>query len=203
MVRAGLSSGVIVTAALDLIDQAGPAGLTLAAVAERLGVATPSLYKHVANLAELRRLVAVRILADLTTQLTTAVMGRSGDEAVTQLMHTYRTYVQQHPGRYAAVPPDPLHGDPDVAAAGTQLLEVFLAVLRAYHLPESATIHAIRRLRSIAHGFTSIEASGGFGLPEDVDETYQQLIAMFLTSLPGATTARPVSTPTRTGEEQS
>jgi hypothetical protein len=55
--------------------------------------------------------------------------------------------------------------------------------LRGYDLDGSAAVHATRCARAIAHGFASIEASGGFGLPEDLDETYERLIRMFLASL--------------------
>ncbi|MGH3711865.1 MAG: TetR/AcrR family transcriptional regulator [Micromonosporaceae bacterium] len=190
MPRAGLSTRAVVDAALDLIDARGPDALTLAAVAGRTGVATPSLYKHVGSLAELRTLLAVRVLEELTEQLTAAALGTSGDDATTALMHAYRRYVQQHPARYAALPPDPLH-DPELAAAGTKLLHVVLAVLRGYDLADSDLIHATRALRVIAHGFASIEASGGFGLPEAVDETYHQMIQMFLANLPRPSQKRP------------
>jgi hypothetical protein len=36
----------------------------------------------------------------------------------------------------------------------------------------------------IVHGFVSIESSGGFGMAEDPAETYEQLIQMYLASLP-------------------
>jgi hypothetical protein len=36
----------------------------------------------------------------------------------------------------------------------------------------------------MVHGFGVIEAAGGFGLPEDLDETYEQLIRMFIASMP-------------------
>lgn len=183
MPRAGLSTTAVVDAALAVVDEGGLGALTLAAVAQRTGVATPSLYKHVAGLPDLRVLLGVRVLEDMADRFTKAVLGRSGDDAVTALMHTYRAYVHQHPARYAAMPLDPLH-DPALAAAGGKLLEVVLAALRGYGLTDSETIHATRCLRSIAHGFTSLEANGGFGLPEDLDETYDQLIAVVLAGLP-------------------
>jgi hypothetical protein len=48
----------------------------------------------------------------------------------------------------------------------------------------SDAIHAIRRMRAIVHGFSTLESGGGFGLPEDLDETYRQLVAMCLAALP-------------------
>ena len=183
MPRAGLSTTVVVDAALDVVDAHGPDALTLAAVASRTGVAAPSLYKHVGSLAALRALVGVRVMDQLTGRLTAAVMGRSRADAVAALMHTCRAYVVEHPGRYAAMPMDPLH-DPVLAEAGQRLVAVFLAVLRGYGLRGSAAVHATRCLRAIVHGFVSLEAAGGFGLPEKLDRTYEQLVAMFTASLP-------------------
>jgi len=172
----------VVDAALEVLDEQGVEALTLAAVAARTGVAAPSLYKHVAGLAELRMLLGVRIMDEMTERFTATAMGRSGDEAVAVLLHGYRDYVREYPARYAALPVDPLH-DPALAAAGNRLLQVFLATLRGYGLDDSAAIHATRCARSIAHGFASIEASGGFALAENLDETYARLIAMFQASL--------------------
>lgn len=183
MPRAGLSTAAVVDAALTVADEHGIEGLTLAAVAGQTGVATPSLYKHVAGLGELRTLLGARVLTDMAEYFTRAVLGRSGDDAVTALMHAYRAYVKEHPARYAAVPLDPLH-DPALAPAGGKLMEVVLGVLRAYDLQPSEAIHATRCLRAVAHGFASLEAGGGFGLPEDLDHTYGQLIAAVVGQLP-------------------
>ena len=183
MPRAGLSTAAVVDAALAVIDEGGLESLTLAAVAARTGVATPSLYKHVAGLADLRVLLGIRVLEDMTERFTAAVLGRSGDDAVAALLHAYRDYVRAHPARYAAMPLDPLH-DPALAAPGGKLLEVVFATLRAYGLTDSAAVHTTRGLRAVAHGFASLEACGGFGLPEDLDETYDQLVRAFIASLP-------------------
>lgn len=188
MPRAGLSAPAVVEAALAVIDEHGVAGLTLAAVAQRCGVAAPSLYKHVSNLAELKDLVGVRVLNELADRFAEAALGRSGADAITALMQAYRAYVLAHPARYAAMPVDPLH-HPELAAAGMRQLEVIQAALRPWRLGPSEAIQAIRRLRVIAHGFASLESAGGFGLPEDLDETYRRLIAMFLADLPAI--ARP------------
>jgi len=174
----------VVDTALVVLDARGLEALTLAAVAERAGVAPPSLYKHVSGLADLRNLVAVRVMDELSGELTAAVIGLSRDEAIEALMWAARRYVQRHPARYGAVPPDPLR-DPATAAAGTRLMEVFLTVLRGYRLAGPAAIHATRLLRSVLHGFCALEATGGFGLPEDLDETFQQLIRMYTQSLRG------------------
>jgi AcrR family transcriptional regulator len=186
MPRAGLSTGAVVDAALDVVDDQGLGALTLAAVADRTGVAAPSLYKHIGNLGELRVLVAARVMAEMTDRFTAAVIGLGHGDAVTALMLEYRRYVVEHPARYAAMPIDPLH-DPVLVAGGTKLLSVLLAVFRGYGLTDDDAIHVTRCLRAIVHGFASIEAGGGFGLSADLDQTYQQLIRMFVASLPRPT----------------
>lgn len=182
MPRAGLTTAGVVDAAIDLIDERGIGALTLAAVAEGSGVAAPSLYKHVASLAGLRALVAARVMDELTRRFSAAVLGLGRDEAVAALMRSYRGYVLEHAARYAAMPHNPLQ-DPALADAGGRLLNVFLGALKGYGLSDAEAIHATRCLRASVHGFAVIEASGGFGLPPDLDESYERLIRMFISDL--------------------
>ena len=180
--RIGLTTDAVVGVALALVDEKGLGALSLAAVADRAGVAAPSLYKHVANLADLRDLMAVRVLREVTAVFAGVVMGRSGDDAVRELMRAYRAWVLANPGRYALLPLDPLH-HAGMAAAGQELLDVFVAVMRGYGLDAAGTTHAIRRMRAAAHGFADLEANGGFGVPEDTGATYEQVIDMVVRSL--------------------
>lgn len=182
MPRAGLSTDAVVDVALALVDEKGLDALSLAAVADRAGVAAPSLYKHVGSLADLRDLMAIKVIRQVTGLLRAQVMGRSADDAVEALMRAYRAFVVANPGRYGLAPLDPLHHD-GMAGAAQELLDVFVAVLRGYGLDETATTHAIRRMRAATHGFVVLEIGGGFGLPEDIETTYDQVIAMVLRSL--------------------
>jgi AcrR family transcriptional regulator len=178
--RASLSTDAVVDIALRILDEEGVPALTLSAVAGRAGVATPSLYKHVRNLADLRELVSIRILNELADRGTTAVLGRSGDEALREFMLAWRDYVIRHPGRYAFLIQTP---EPALDDAADRLLGILFAVLRSYGLRDSEAIHAARALRSAVHGFTSLEAAGGFGLPEKLDDSYEFLIRMVIAGL--------------------
>lgn len=182
MPRARLTTDAVVDVALALVDEKGIEALSLAAVADRAGVAAPSLYKHVGSLADLRTLLALRILRQVTGVFAGVVMGRSGDDAVEALMRAYRGYVLANPGRYALLPLDPLRQDV-LADAANEQLAVFVAVLRGYGLEDAAATHAMRRLRAAVHGFADLESGGGFGLPEDIETTYDGLIDMCLRSL--------------------
>jgi len=55
--------------------------------------------------------------------------------------------------------------------------------VRGYGLQAEGATHAIRRLRATVHGFVGLEVGGGFGMPEDIETTYEQTIDMVLRSL--------------------
>ncbi|NBE96567.1 TetR/AcrR family transcriptional regulator [Nonomuraea sp. KC401] len=183
MPRASLSAEAVVELACCIVDERGAEALTLSAVAGRAGVATPSLYKHVRNLAELRDRLSERVLTELADRTAEAVLGRSGDEAVRAFLRAWRAYVLEHPQRYAAIRQDP---GPQASPAGQRLLSISVAVLRAYGLEGSALIHATRCLRAAAHGFTVLEVSGGFAMDEQTGDSYELLIDMLLKGLPTA-----------------
>ncbi|MBO1418512.1 TetR/AcrR family transcriptional regulator [Streptomyces sp. FH025] len=183
MPRVGLTPDQVVDHALALIDEQGAEALTLASVAARAGVATPSLYKHVSGgLAELRRLIAVRVTEDLADRLAEAAVGRSGDDAVTAVLRAYHAYATEHPHRYSALP-QALQPDDELARAATRLVGVIIAVLREYGLEGPEVIHAARTVRSLAHGFASLSIAGAFQLAEDLTTTHDRLITTLTTSL--------------------
>jgi AcrR family transcriptional regulator len=173
-----------VDAAIAVLDADGPDSVTLAAVAQRTGVATPSLYKHVAGLEGLRTQVALRVMEEIAEVVTAAAVGRSRDDAVAAAMHALRGYVLAHPHRYAAMPVA-VQPYPELAEAGQRLLDVFYAVVKGYGLEGPAAVHAVRRLRAVVHGFASLEAAGGFRMGEDVDLTFAGLVDMVCASMRG------------------
>lgn len=166
----------VVAAAGDLADTGT---LTLATLAQRLGVRVPSLYKHVGGLDDLHRRLALAGLADLTAVLGDATVGRSGRDALHACAAAWRAYARAHPGRYAAVQRVPAGADEEAA----RLTRIVYAVLRGYGLDEDATVHATRAIRSALHGFCLLEANGGFGLQQDVDESFTRLVDLLDTGL--------------------
>ncbi|WP_028067600.1 TetR-like C-terminal domain-containing protein [Solirubrobacter soli] len=174
MPRAGLDGDAVVSAAAALADAEGLEAVTLAKVAAQLGVKSPSLYVHVDGLPGLRRRIAARGARELSTRLQAAVAGRAGSEALATLANAYRTYAHEHPGVYAAMQRAENVADDEGAAV---LLDVVFAVLRGYAFDDDAAIHAARVVRSALHGFISLEAGGGFGIPLDLDQSFNLLVA--------------------------
>ena len=178
-----MSTAAVVSAAVELADEHGPGRLTLAAVACRTSVATPSLYKHVRSVEALQQKVSARVTADLAKALSTAVAGRSGQDVVRSLAHAYRDYALAHPGRYPLTQRVPDAQDPQHLAAAELAVQAVVAALRGYGLVGDAAIDATRVARSALHGFVSLEIDGGFGLPQDVGRSFERLVWVLHVSL--------------------
>ena len=191
--RAGLDQASVVEAAVKLIDEEGIEQLSLGRLAERLGVRTPSLYNHVAGLPGLKHDLTLYCLHDLLDLILRSTVGKSRTEAIFALADAYRAYAREAPGRYALTVQAPDPGDQEVQALAQQLVDVVRAVLAPYRLSEEDAIHAIRGLRSIVHGFISLEVAGGFAMPVDLDASFHWLINLFIAGL---------SQPTVTGEKE-
>jgi AcrR family transcriptional regulator len=160
---------VVIAAAVALADGAGPDGLTLAALAARLGVQVPSLYKHVDGLDDVRRGVALAGLRDLAAAMTPA-------KDLHAMSRAYRAFARAHPGRYAgtlrAVPAD----DPEAVAAATTLLAIVDRVLAERGLAGDRAEDVARLLRATLHGFVALEAAGGFGMPRDLEASFDRAV---------------------------
>jgi AcrR family transcriptional regulator len=176
MPRAGLDAQSVVAAAATLADADGLHQLTLARLAATLGIRTPSLYAHVDGLDDLRARLGARGARELAATIQVAAAGRVRGDALRAIAAAYREYAHGHPGTYAAM--QIASDTEEFEAAGAAVVGPIVAVLRGYELDGEQAIHAVRAIRSALHGFVSLEREGGFGLPIDIDDSYDRLITM-------------------------
>lgn len=181
--RTGINLNTILEAATEIADTNGIDEVTLASLAQKLEIRSPSLYNHVQGLHGLRKLLSIYGLEQLLIVLTRAAIGRSGDIAIHEMGKAYVSFARSHPGLYefTLLAPDPQ--DPEVQRAGQELVDLVIQVLNAYDLEEEIALHVARGLRSILHGFASLEQKGGFGLQLDNDVSLELLINTFLSGL--------------------
>jgi AcrR family transcriptional regulator len=184
--RVGIDKDAVVRAAAKIADDHGWDALTLARVAKKLRIRSPSLYNHVGGLEGLRRELKLLALRDLNVALSRATIGKSRDDAVRGLAAAYRAFVKRHPGTYAATTVAAPKNDPAMEAAASNIVETILSVLSGYGLERREGLHAIRALRSTVHGFAALEIAGGFGIPLDVDKSFEWLVSALLAGLSAA-----------------
>ncbi|HET6673592.1 MAG TPA: TetR/AcrR family transcriptional regulator [Agromyces sp.] len=167
------SREAIVAAGSDLLEIAGLEGLTMQAVAERVGVRAPSLYKRVRNRDELVGLIARATIDELGARLDAAAAGRPGDAraALRRLARVARAFAHERPAGFRLIfapATDAALARDSLAAASAPLLRVAASLAGEGH-----ALHAARTFTAWLNGFASMELAGAFRLGGDVDEAFE------------------------------
>jgi len=185
--RMKLELSIILKKATDIVDKQGLDQLSIGLLAEKLDVRPPSLYNHLDGLHELRQKLAIQGVKKLNDYMLQAAVGRSGDDAIRAISKAYIQFVREHPGLYDASTRFPDANDQELQQAQRSVVQLVLQVLDAYNLQEEMAIHMVRGLRSILHGFTSIEQMGGFGMPLDINKSFSILLNTFIEGIHAVT----------------
>jgi len=181
--RAGIKPDTVIAAAADIADRDGWDNVTLANVAGSLGIRTPSLYNHVEGLADLRQKLSAFAANQLKERLNDAAIGQSGKQAFIAIGQSFVGFVRQHPGLYEAmnrvVSPQP----ESFVQASESILNLFIRLLQPLGVPQEEAVHAVRGLRSMVHGFATLESMGGFQMKEDLMESLSKAITYYIDGL--------------------
>jgi AcrR family transcriptional regulator len=173
----------IIRSASSLANRHGIEGLSMNELAQALKIRTPSLYSHVEGIDDVKRLLALHGLADLDRAATRATIGLSGPDAVRALLRAYRAFAEENPGVYAATVPTPPRSDREWSGAVDRLMATFITAMQGYGLRGPDIVHALRGLRSLVHGFVSLESEGALKHPVSRDESFAWLTESFLAAL--------------------
>jgi AcrR family transcriptional regulator len=169
------SLDAIVLAARDLLEEEGLAALTMSAVAHRVGVRAPSLYKRVASRDRLIQLVAEATLTDLTGRL-------DADEGVGEIANVFRAFGRERPAAFQLVL---------TPAAGTPIADNSFRVNATQPILTSAgrlageanALEAARMVVAWATGFISMELNGSFQMGGDVDRAWEYGVARIVDAI--------------------
>ena len=165
----------IVAAARELLERAGLPGVTMQAVADRVGVRAPSLYKRVDSREGLLRLIAEQTARELGASL--AVIANKADNSdarsqLTRMLDAFRAFAHAHPAAYQLI----FAPHSGAAAADNAVLAEASApvlALAAELAGPGRSLSAARTITAWAHGFVTMELSGAFRLGGDVDEAWR------------------------------
>lgn len=151
----------IVTAGREILDASGPASVTMQAVATRVGVRAPSLYKRVRDRDALLEAVAEAAIDDLTAHLDEA------GEDLTGLAREYRAFAHRHPESFRLMF--------TAAAPYAALQRSATPILRAASalVGDDEALDAARLFTAWSTGFLQMELAGAFRLGGDVDQAFE------------------------------
>jgi len=154
----------IAAAALALLEEDGPDGLSMRRVAERVGIRAPSLYKHIPDKEALEAAIISEGFADLADAFDALPPG--GPVALAGVMRAYRDFALRRPHLYRLMTGRPLARDllaPGVEARAAQpLLEA-----------TGGDDDLARAAWAFAHGMTILELNGRFPPGADLDRAWR------------------------------
>ncbi|HLT84012.1 MAG TPA: WHG domain-containing protein [Phototrophicaceae bacterium] len=160
----------VIAAAQDVLEAAGPAGLTMQEVAARVGVRAPSLYKRFAD----REAVLAAVVAATVEEL-----GRRLEAApdLTALATTYRAFAHERPEAFRLVF-TPYAEEEALRRSAAPVLRA-----AAQLVGEEDALAAARLFTAWATGFLHMELAGAFRLGGDVDEAFRYGLEHLLAGL--------------------
>lgn len=157
----GISREIVVRTALAVIDESGIEDFSLATVASRLKIKTPSLYYHFRDKSEILAEVARTILLDADLDTDGVTMTGDWKNCMISMMRPVRRSILRHP---KAAPLLLLYPPRHIAMGG---YERFLRFLRDRRIPVELHMKIITGSDFIIWGCTQFEASAkahGFSL---------------------------------------
>ena len=191
------SLDAIIGAGRDLLEADGVEGLTMQAVADRVGVRAPSLYKRVRNRDELIARIAEATLQELSERLDDAADPTPGADPGAELARfarAVRAFAHERPAGFRLI----FAPGAELRLSDVALADASGAVLRvAGELAgDEHRLDAARTITAWANGFVSMELAGAFRLGGDVDRAFEYGIAgltVALTAPRSAASAAPLA----------
>jgi AcrR family transcriptional regulator len=161
----------ITAAAREILEAEGYSGLTMQAVAERVGVRAPSLDKRVRNRDDLVRLVAEATFRDLGAQLNALPATTDGHKDILELANALRAFGHAQPNAFRIV----FGASPTTVPPNLELIAHSVAALLRISAdlagPEQA-LNAARTFTAWAAGFIIMELGDVFNLGGDVEDAF-------------------------------
>jgi AcrR family transcriptional regulator len=159
----------IVAAARQLLEQEGPAALSMRRVADRLGIKAPSIYKHLPDKQALESALISTAFEELAAAFEVAL---KDDDPLGAVAAAYRRYAKQHPHLYRLMTEQPL--DRNLLKPGVEERARIPAIRIVGDDPAAA-----RALWGFAHGMTILELNRRFPADADIDAAWERGLQAF------------------------
>jgi AcrR family transcriptional regulator len=185
--RVGSTRDRLIDAATRLLDEGGPAAVTLREVGRLAGVSHNAPYKHFGDKEDLLAAVAARQLGRQDQPPGGVRDGPAGEDAVRQMMHRYVRWAMRYPARFKLTfgpwSTDSAELAEAATAARSTLVEAVATAQAAKALPEGDPERVAALILAVAHGAVDLALSGhlsmtgkGHASPEDlVDDLLRYL----------------------------
>lgn len=148
----------IVDVARAILDEQGADALSMRAIAARLGVRAPSLYKHLPDKQAILDVLVADLLRENGDVMRAAITG--AEDPVGAIFVAFRSWVLEHPQRYAVMMAGPLSETPLVRSAALHNGDPLRWIMRD-------DLEGALVFWAFAHGLVDLEMKDRFPKPYD------------------------------------
>jgi AcrR family transcriptional regulator len=181
--KRGLNQDTIVREAAAICDEYGVEKLSIAALADRLGVRPPSLYNHIKSLDEVYRLMALMGARLWTEAIREAVNSSADENKIRELAHASRAFARDEPTLFFCATRKFSSADEAYMEAAMPMVAIADDILSHVALDPAKKRLAEYLFRCLIAGFITLEANNGLQPAEDLDSLYDELIDLAASSL--------------------
>jgi AcrR family transcriptional regulator len=150
----------IVRAGREILEDGGPSSLTMQAVASRVGVRAPSLYKRVQDREALLALIADATVSEMSVRMASA-------EGIADLARTYRAFAHEQPEGFRLTM--------TFAASTEALARASQPIITAVGdlVGPGEALEGARLVTAWVNGFATMELAGAFRLGGDIEDAFE------------------------------
>ena len=157
-------AGLVVSAARELLESDGGQGLTMRAIATKIGYAAGSIYNAVGDQEVVRRRVDAEVLEGLVACLEAVPASEAALERAERIAETYIEYVLAHARLWAALlehPPLPGDAVPDFySRPRARLIEIVAEAIQPFFEDKAELRLAVIALWSALQGVAALAVGG-------------------------------------------
>lgn len=176
-----VDKATIVAQAQQLLEAEGLEALSLAKLAEALGVKAPSLYRHVGHkvalLQAVNQVTVEALFAAMHDARTTAPP--TAHAQLLAIFHAFRRFAHAYPESYALLFARQAAGerpDENLLVGLALTIQTLIAQISG----EASALAALRGALALAHGYVMLELNQQLRRGGDLDTTYEQVITAYL-----------------------
>ena len=163
----------VIKTASDMADRNGLHNVSLKAIAENLGIRTPSLYNHIGSLDELLREIAHSGMRTMNEKMIRAAIGKTGDSALKLVAVEYLNYMIEHPGVYEIIQWASWNGTEETAIIFNDYLSLLKTLICSCGFNPDKTTEILSMVTGMLHGYTTLQLRYAFSNPDKVRKELQ------------------------------
>lgn len=181
--RRRLNRDVIVREAAALCDEFGFEKLSIAALADRLGVRPPSLYNHIKSLDDVYRQMAVMGARLWTESIRKSVESSSADQKIRAIADASRAFAREEPTLFFCATRKFADSGNEYLEAARPMMSIATEVYSDMAINPEKQDLAEYLFRCLIAGFISLEANNGLQPAQDLDKLFSDLIDLAQSAL--------------------